>query len=722
MTRHPFCTTGLVGLITVALSAQQSQPAAPQRAPGTLRESVTAVLVDVVVRDKRGQPVRDLVKGDFEILEDGVRQTLDSFTPFLEGTSPAVPTTAPPQSAGSAAAGELPDTPAVMALVFDRLSPEARRLAVQAAQRYLGTQEEMRNYIGIFGLDLDLKPWVPFTRNGVIVRSALNRIATGATTGLGAADLSQQKAANEPAASPPTGPPASGAVGPGAGAAAADRASNAVAAQIAQMQANMIRDFERMARDQQGYAQTDGLFAIIRTLGRLPGRKSIVLFSEGIAIPAAVHRFFIGVIDAANRANVSIYTMDAAGLRAQSDQAAVRDQINRTAAFGINTGYSSDSGDAYTRALEGNEDTLRSDPSYGLGTLAQDTGGLLFNRSNNLADGFKRIEDDLHNYYLLGYTPTNAAFDGRFRKIAVKVNRPGTTVAARKGYLAVRDVGSSPINDWEAPALAALESKPVPNAFPVRAGALVFPERGRPGLVPVVVELKTAPLTFQPAADGKSYTSDFTVLVRFLDDQRRVVRRVSQHYEIRGELSEIERAKLGEVLFYRESELPPGVYDMETAVHDALSGKSSVRLATIEVPKFADNSLRISSVVLVKRGEAVAEKERRVDNPLQVNGVALTPNLGDPIGKSAKEVAAYFTIYPSPGTRGLDLVMIQLLQNGKVAMQVPMPAPPPDASGRIQQVARVPLDQLAPGTYDLRAVVRQGDQQVSASTFLRVVE
>jgi hypothetical protein len=111
-----------------------------------------------------------------------------------------------------------------------------------------------------------------------------------------------------------------------------------------------------------------------------------------------------------------------------------------------------------------------------------------------------------------------------------------------------------------------------------------------------------------------------------------------------------------------------------------------------------------------------------VDNPLQVNGVALTPNLGDPIGKSAKEVAAYFTIYPSPGTRGLDLVMIQLLQNGKVAMQVPMPAPPPDASGRIQQVARVPLDQLAPGTYDLRAVVRQGDQQVSASTFLRVVE
>ena len=100
------------------------------------------------------------------------------------------------------------------------------------------------------------------------------------------------------------------------------------------------------------------------------------------------------------------------------------------------------------------------------------------------------------------------------------MKRPGVTVAARKGYFAVRDPGGAPVNVWEAPALGALEQKPVPNAFPVRAGALLFPERGRPGLVPVVVELKTAPLTFSAAADGKSYTSDFTVLVRFVDQDR----------------------------------------------------------------------------------------------------------------------------------------------------------------------------------------------------------
>ena len=90
------------------------------------------------------------------------------------------------------------------------------------------------------------------------------------------------------------------------------------------------------------------------------------------------------------------------------------------------------------------------------------------------------------------------------------MKRSGLTIAARKGYFAVRNPGSAPLNDWEAPALGALEQKPVPNAFPVRAGALLFPERDRPGLVPVVVDVKTAPLTFQPDKDGKTYTSDFS--------------------------------------------------------------------------------------------------------------------------------------------------------------------------------------------------------------------
>ena len=137
-----------------------------------------------------------------------------------------------------------------------------------------------------------------------------------------------------------------------------------------------------------------------------------------------------------------------------------------------------------TKALELNEDVLRQDPHTGLGELAQGTGGLIFDNTNNLRTGFDRVESDLRNYYLIGYTPTNSTYDGTFRKIEVKVNRPGLTVAARKGYFAVRDTGGAPVNTWEAPALAALDRRPVPNAFPYRVGALQFPSNEKPGPCP----------------------------------------------------------------------------------------------------------------------------------------------------------------------------------------------------------------------------------------------
>ncbi len=710
----------LACLVTAALPGQT--PQTPQRAPGTVEAGVRAVLVDVVVRDRRGQPVRDLSETDFELIEDGVPQAIGSFARSFElpSATPAVPPT--PATAGATASAPLVSGPGVTAIVFDRLTPEASRLAAQAARSYLGNKEESPDFVGVFGIDLALASYAPFTRNAVALRKALDNMASAATVGFTSPEQRRALASAEKtatAAGQAATSAIAGAGGPGGGGAVGGAPG---AAKLADMAATMERDFQLMERDQQGYATTNGLFAIINTLGRIPGRKSIVLFSQGVNVPDTVQRLFLGVIDAANRANVSIYTMDAAGLRAESDQAKIRDLVNQAGAVGINTAYAGDGGGgALTNLLENNEANLRADPANTLGELAKSTGGLFFNNSNNLRLGFERVEGDLRNYYLLGYTPANTTFDGRFRNIEVRVKRPDVTVAARRGYFAVRDAGGVPVNAWEAPALGALEQKPVPNAFLVRAGSMLFPERGRPGLVPVVVELKTAPLTFQPAADGKSYTSDVTVLVRFADDQNRVVRKVSQHYELTGPITQIDGARKGEILFYRESELPPGLYTMETVVHDALAGKSSVRFSTVEVPKYADSALRISSLVPIKRSEKVAEKERPAGNPLLVNDVVLYPNLGDPVSKTAKEVGFYFAIYPAANGPA-PTATIELMQNGKLVAQLPMPLAGADPSGRIQQVGRLPTDQLPPATYELRAIVRQGSQTAASTTMLRIVE
>lgn len=707
-----------------APSAQQAGQPPAQRATGVVSERVTAVLVDVVVRDKRGMPVKDLTQADFQITEDGVDQTVTSFAPVFEGTMAAPPEAvagAPAAPAKDAIGSSVPvnSTPPVTALVFDRLSPEARQLAVNAAQRYFGTKEEAPGYVGIFGVDLALTPYAPFTRDVRLLRQGLDRMASRASASFNSAEQRERKANLDQRAAGAAQAATAGAAAAGRGGGGTAIGGASVEAQLAQMQSNMIRDFDVMERDQQGYSTTNGLFSIISTLQRLPGRKSLVLFSEGLAIPPAVQRLFLGVVDAANRANVSIYTMDAAGLRAESDQAKIRDEVNRAAGAGGGI-LSTNTGGALSKDFEHNEDVLRQDAHSGLGQLAQRTGGVLFENTNNLRPAFDRIESDQRNYYLLGYTPANEKFDGSFRTIDVKVKRPGVVVAARKGYYALHNAGGLPVNTWEAPALGALEQKPLPNAFPFRAGALLFPERDRPGLVAVVANAKTAPFTFQPSSDGKTYSSDFAMLTRFLDARNEIARKVSQHYEVNGPIAELERAKQGEVIFYREPELPPGVYTMETIAYDSLSGSASVRLSTVEVPKTDPTALRLSSIVLVQRTEKVPPQDRRADNPLLVGDVLLYPNLGEPVSKAAKQVAFYFAVYPAAGKPAPECVLELLDQNGSSVGRLPLQLGTPDGSGRVQQVGRLPLDAFAPGSYELRIDVKQGSEQVSRSAVLRI--
>jgi VWFA-related protein len=144
----------------------------------------------VVVRDRRGQIVGDLSREDFEVFEDGVRQTIGAFTRVFDG-EPSSPAALPPQASGGTTGGvgspaPVNSGPGVTALVFHGLSPEGRRLALQATQNYLGSQEEMANYVGVFGIDLSLRPLVPFTRNGVAVRRALAAIGSGSSPGFDA--------------------------------------------------------------------------------------------------------------------------------------------------------------------------------------------------------------------------------------------------------------------------------------------------------------------------------------------------------------------------------------------------------------------------------------------------------------------------------------------------------------------------------------------------------
>jgi hypothetical protein len=129
----------------------------------------------------------------------------------------------------------------------------------------------------------------------------------------------------------------------------------------------------------------------------------------------------------------------------------------------------------------------------------------------------------------------------------------------------------------------------------------------------------------------------------------------------------------------------------------------------------------MSSVVLVKGAEKVSKAESRPENPLQVGELVLSPNINEPVGKAAKEVGFYFAVYPAAGGPAPEAAL-ELLRDGNPVARIPLALPAPDKTGRIQQVGRLPLEQIPAATYELQVIVRQGDKQVSGVTMLRVVE
>ncbi|MEJ7709954.1 MAG: VWA domain-containing protein [Pyrinomonadaceae bacterium] len=261
------------------------------------------------------------------------------------------------------------------ALVFDRLTPEARALARDAALSYVGEMPRSESFIGVFNIDLSLRVVQPYTTDTQRVLQAVNNTGQKSSSSFGSTTeqvqslsrqnetLSASAAASESAAS-------AGGQGGGGSAQGGARADQL----FAQMAQRSLEVFEMLQRDQQGYATTNGLLAVVNSLQRLPGRKAVVFFSEGLSIPPAVQSHFRSVINSANRANVSIYAVDAAGLRVLSTGDVARREISRLANQGIARAGEEPTGRPLTMDLERNEDLLRADPQSGLGQLANETG------------------------------------------------------------------------------------------------------------------------------------------------------------------------------------------------------------------------------------------------------------------------------------------------------------------------------------------------------------
>lgn len=671
--------------------------------------STSAVVIDVIVRDKDGRPVTNLGKADFAVFEDGVQQEIGDVTVVMPSPTRRESQTkraSDPTTGQSRHQTARPDpAPSFVALVFDRLSPEGRALACKGALAYLDAVQPT-DFAGVFLSDLSLQTVQTYTNDPRVLRRAINDVSTRVTSTF-------DRTANKPLGhahgdtNPSTSPTASaedhGPPDPQTARILKRLPDDHRGAEYGaiKMAEAMARSYDALDRDQQGHSTVNSLLALIASLGTLPGRKTVVFFAEALSLPPSVAAKFDSVIASANHHNVSVYTVDAAGLRVHSKVSETARQVNNIGALGA--GDRQRGGGAWTKELELNEDILRQDPAVGLGILADRTGGFLIDNTNDLASGFRSIDSDRRFHYLLTYTPKNATFMGEWRKVEVRVPLRKVTVRSRSGYLAVHASGSFPLLSYEGPALAALARTPSPTDVPLRLGAFAFPT-GADDRVAVLVTAENGALAFSSTAEG--FKAAFVILAVIRDGKGEIVRKASQPYDLHGPSSQLQGIRSGQVLFYRQPTLPAGTYTLSAVVHDVISGRSGVSHLPFTIPAQNPSGPRVSSLVLVGQTERAESEERDPGNPLNVGSLTLYPNLGEPIRRTPEATLGFFVSIIAPVT---PTATVELLMQGRSVGRVPLTLSPPDAHKRIQQLSQIPLAALAPGQYVLRLTVSSAD-------------
>ena len=662
-------------------------------------------MLDVVARDKKGRTVSDLRPEEIEVFEEGKPRAIIGFR-FVE-RAPPPPPAAPGAPAPAPAAGE-PRHATLVTLVFDSLGQQGRAFARNAALELLRADERPDLLVSVFYVGDRLRLLQQFTTDRTALAAAVDRACSvldprGVVPGTEATDRVTAAANDAADRAQVTGDAAMAGGGPEAGPAAGQAAAEAA---MANMELRAVEMAQNLERSQRGNASLFGLFALARQQQRLAGRKAIVYFSEGLEVPNQLEPLYRSVVSEANRANLSVYSVDARGLLTTSDNAASRRDLLKSMET-VRRQVQSRGGRAVTRedvlAGEVAEDAINLNVQGMLGALSESTGGRLIANSNDVRTGLDHALADMAGYYEVTYDPQLAAFDGSFRRVGVKVRRPGVSVQSREGYFALPPGEGSVDFPWELPLLRALKASPPPRDFETHASAFHFgPERGEVRHT-LVAEIPLQGLSFE--GRGGTRRAHFSVLAVVRDAQGAVREHFSQDSPVEVPEKSLEALRRGNAVFTRSFTVPPGRYAVELVVLDQVSKRASARKSVLVVapPRPA---LALSSVAVVKRTEPVPEGVLESSDPLRNGANRIVPFVGEPTFLAGETVSLFLVAYPAgTGTAGLTL---EFSRDGAVVGRSSVELPSPDPTGAIPYVASVPTQSLAPGRYEVLAVVRLG--------------
>src|SRR6266480_5952144 len=712
-------TIFLLSASSLAAQRQSQQDTSGQATPPTVRSTAQEVVLDMVFRDKKGRTIRDIRPEEIHVSEDGVEQKLTSFL-VVEGTGSLS------ALKSSAESGSLSFDPMrevrLVTLVFEGLDQEGKGFFRQALKDILDMTPEQNLYFSILTIDQKLHCIQPFTADHSALLKSVDQssmwsfIQYSNNSGQVKAELKQILSQGEPQLQGASGNGSTG--GP-----SASQIQSSVSWRMAKIQYDMLQAADTADREYNVRATIDALRTLVRAQSELPGRKVILYFNPWLFISETVKEQYSNLISMANRANVSFYTVDPKGLVTWSQESNGRDWL-RGAAGEIRSEQMRGGVGAVSagqaRAAETAEGALRANPLLWLRDLAQQTGGTAIAETNDYRAPLRVAMDEVRSYYEAAYAPHIAVYDGKFRRISVRVDRADVVVHTRSGYFALPQLkGGQQVYAYEMPLLNALNATSPPLDVAFQATAERFNDPGPNVEYMMTLEAPLNGLTFAPQPDQKNSAVDAALLAVLKNSNGEIVEKFSKDFAVQVALDKVDAFKAGNLVQTFRTELPPGEYALEAAVMDRNGSRIGVTKSTFTVPQ-PSSKLSMSDVVLIRRTDALKDSNQILD-AFYFPGGKVVPTLSRTLkGGPGNVLPFYFAVYPDRSTKDSLKLTMSFYKEGQYLGAAEAPLPDVQQDGRIPYIANLPADKFTPGAYEIHIGVTQGSSKAEEKVTVQV--
>ncbi len=597
-------------LFSFSVFTQTPTPTPSTETEDVVKISTTLVQIDVTVTDKKGNPVKDLKPEEVEIYENGKKQEISNFSFISSIREKTVqPVEKPDKTSVPIPPSQVrpEQVKRTIALVVDdlTLSFESTYYVRRALKKFVDEQMQEGDLVAIIRTGGGIGALQQFTTDRRQLYAAIEKVrwsfgagGVGAFSPIEATPLEQAKAAG---------------------------------ADVSEEQLEAEKDFIQGANDfREDIFATGTLGAInyiIRGMKELPGRKSIMLLSDGFSLFSQTSDGFTDstrvleslrrLVDLANRSSVVVYTMDARGL-------AITGLTAADSTGGLDAA-------AIEQRLSDRRDKLFN-TQEGLVYLAKQTGGFPIINNNDLSGGIRKILDD-QSYYLIGYEPDDETFDPktrRFNKLEIKVKREGVKIRYRSGFFGVSDeqIADKPAANLtdEQRIVSALTSPFAANDISLHFNAIFGNDAKQGPFIRSFLHIEGKNLEFTDLPDGKK-KAVFDILAIGFGAGGNPVDRISKTFTatVSNDVYQ-EIKKRGIVYDFIFPIKKPGAYQLRVALHDKSSKKIGSANQFVEVPNIKKKRLVLSGIVLENITFEEWQKIAKGENP---------PRNSDPIGNTA---------------------------------------------------------------------------------------